>query len=103
MSSIRRTAADARFSHQIRARDGWRCKRCHTEPKPGGLHSAHHFTRRTGATRFDPDNALALCYGCHQYLDSHPYEKEAFWRAEIGDERFDALAARAHGRRDRVK
>jgi len=101
MSGIRRDAADARFSSQIRARDGWRCQRCRSNPRPGGLHCAHHFTRRTKATRFDPDNALALCYGCHQYLDSHPVEKEAFWRAEIGDERFDALAARAHGRRDR--
>lgn len=102
MSGIRRTAADARFSTQIRERDGWRCKRCGSQPRPGGLHSAHYFTRRTGATRLDPDNALALCYGCHQYLDSHPDEKEVFWRSVIGDKRFDALAARAHGKRDRV-
>lgn len=103
MSGIRRDAADARFSLQIRERDGWYCQRCKSMPDHRGLHCAHHFTRRTKATRFDPDNALALCYGCHQYLDSHPHEKEAFWRSEIGDERFDALAARAHGRRDRVK
>jgi hypothetical protein len=101
MSGIRRTQADARFSQQIRDRDGRRCKRCGSTPHPMGLHCAHHFTRRTGATRFDPDNALALCYGCHQYLDSHPDEKEAFWRSIIGDERFDALAARANGKRDR--
>jgi len=103
MSGIRRTQADVRFSLQIRERDGFKCRRCHKKPHPMGLHCAHHFTRRTGATRFDPDNAMALCYGDHQYLDSHPIEKEAFWRSEIGDERFDALAARAHGRRDRVK
>jgi hypothetical protein len=103
MSGIRRTQADIRFSEQIRERDGWRCRLCHKTPDPRGLHCAHHFTRRTGDTRFDPDNAMALCYGHHQYLDSHPDEKEAFWRSEIGDERFDALAARAHGRRDRVK
>jgi hypothetical protein len=101
MSGIRRTQADVRFSLQIRERDAHKCKRCGSHPHPMGLHCAHHFTRRTGATRFDPDNALALCYGCHQYLDSHPWEKEAFWRSEIGDERFDALAARAHGKRDR--
>ena len=101
MSGIRRTQADVRFSLQIRERDGHRCRRCHKIPAKGGLHCAHHFTRRTGATRLDPDNALSLCYGCHQYLDSHPEEKETFWRSVIGDERFDALAARAHGKRDR--
>jgi len=103
MSGIRRTQADVRFSQQIRERDRFTCQRCgFTHPSNSrGLHCAHHFTRRTKATRFDPDNALALCYGCHQYLDSHPWEKEAFWRSEIGDERFDALAARAHGKRDR--
>jgi len=103
MSGIRRTQADVRFSLQIRERDGWKCKRCGSQPRPGGLHAAHMFTRRTGATRFDPDNVLALCYGDHQYLDSHSEEKESFWRSVIGDERFDALAARARGRRDRVK
>ena len=101
MSGIKITAADRRFSLQIRERDGFRCMRCGSMPASGGLHCAHMFTRRTQATRFDPDNALALCYGDHQYLDSHPDEKEAFWRAVIGDERFDALAARAHGRRGR--
>src|SRR4249920_2098539 len=100
-TGIKRTAADARLSSQVRARDGWRCKRCGSAPNRGGLHAAHMFTRRTQATRLDPDNLLSLCFGLHQYLDSHPVEKEAFWRAEIGDERFDALAARAHGKRDR--
>lgn len=102
MTGIKRTAADRIFSLQIRLRDGAKCTRCGSVPHPQGLHCAHHFTRRTKATRFDPDNALALCYGCHQHLDSHPIEKEAFWRSVIGDERFEALAARAHGRRDRV-
>jgi hypothetical protein len=102
MTGIHRTSADRVFSMQIRLRDGGRCKRCGSTPDPRGLHCAHHFTRRTRATRFDPDNALALCYGCHQHLDSHPIEKEAFWRSVIGDSRFDALAARAHGKRDRV-
>jgi hypothetical protein len=59
------------------------------------------FTRRTQATRFDQDNALALCYGCHQFVDSHAKEKFELWISVIGDERFEALAARAHGKRDR--
>jgi predicted restriction endonuclease len=103
MSGIKRTRADAEFSKAVRVRDRWMCQRCgvHYMPPTRALHCAHYFTRRTQVTRLDLDNALALCYGCHQYLDSHPVEKEAFWRQAIGDERFDALAARAHGRRDR--
>lgn len=104
MTSIRRTPADIRFSRSIRERDHWTCQRCGAVhlPNSRGLHCAHMFTRRTKATRTDPDNACALCYGCHQHLDSHPEEKERFWRERIGDEAFEALAARAHGRRDRV-
>jgi hypothetical protein len=103
VSGIRRDAADKRFSDQIRERDNWTCRRCGSTPvSHQGLDCAHHFTRRTRATRFDPDNALALCTGCHFHLDGHPIEKEAFWRSVIGNERFEALAARAHGRRNRV-
>lgn len=94
--SIKVTAADRRFSLQIRERDGFRCMRCGSMPASQGLHCAHMFTRRTRATRFDADNALALCYGCHQFVDSHPLEKEVLWRSIIGDARFDALRRRAH-------
>ena len=100
---MKRTAADARFSQQIRERDGFTCRRCGAMhlPNSKGLHCAHMFTRRLQVTRFDPDNAAALCYGCHAYVDSHPSEKLAFFRGLLGDERFDALAARAHSKRDR--
>ena len=103
MGGIKRSAADRRFSLQIRDRDRWTCQRCGTRytPNTGGLDCAHMFTRRIKATRFDPDNACALCVGCHFYIDSHPFEKLAFFRDRLGVERFDALAARAHGRRDR--
>src|SRR4030095_11917335 len=100
---IKITPDDKRFSLQIRNRANWTCEKCHKRytPPTNALQCAHHFTRRIKATRGDPANALALCTGCHTYLDSNPYEKEAFWRSIIGDKRFDALAARAHGRRDR--
>ena len=100
---MKRTAADARFSVQIRQRDRFTCRRCgqaHAQNSMG-LHCAHMFTRRIMATRFDPENAVALCYGCHSYIDSHPEEKLAYFRGILGDDRFDALAARAHGKRDR--
>ncbi len=95
---IKRTAADIRFSKAIRERDGWSCQRCGKEHEHNstGLHAAHCFTRRTQATRLDPVNALALCYGCHQFIDSHAVEKEALWRLRFGNDRYDALTLRAH-------
>ena len=100
---MKRSAKDRNFSMFIRARDFYTCQRCHSTHPPNskGLHCAHMFTRRLQVTRFDPDNAVALCYGCHAYVDSHPSEKLAFFRGLLGDERFEALAARAHGKRNR--
>lgn len=96
---IKRKPADIRFSREIRARDNFTCQRCGRTHLPNsvGLHAAHYFTRRTQATRFDPDNALSLCYGCHQFVDSHPEDKRELWISRIGQERFDALTLRAHG------
>lgn len=104
MSGIKRTAADNAFSLMIRERDGWTCRRCGARHHPNsrGLHCAHMFTRRIKATRHDPENALALCYGCHSFVDANPWEKAVLFREALGDEAFDALAARARGRRDRV-
>ena len=100
---IRRTAEDARFSNMIRERDNWTCQRCgkRYEPPTRALHCAHLFTRRTKATRFDPDNATAACYGCHQFLDSHPASKHEFFFKLLGEKRFEAVAAKAHEKRDR--
>jgi hypothetical protein len=47
-------------------------------------------------------NILALCFGCHQYVDSHAAEKEALFRLRFGNEAYDRVAALAHQRRDRV-
>ena len=102
VGGIKRDAADIRFSKMIRERDAYTCQRCHKYLGPSpGLHAAHMFSRRIKATRFDQDNACALCYGCHQYLDSHPNEKLTFFRDRLGDEKFDALEARAKGKRNR--
>ncbi len=103
VGGIRRDARDARFSKAVRQRDRFTCQRCGTvhAENSSGLHAMHMFSRRIQATRFDMENAAAGCYGCHQYLDSHPNEKQAFFRQRLGDEAFDALSARAHAKRDR--
>jgi uncharacterized CHY-type Zn-finger protein len=89
----------------IRERDRWTCQRCGKvyDPSSQGLHAMHMYSRRIKATRLDPENAAAGCYGCHQYLDSHPNEKLAFFRERLGDSVFDELSGRAHAKRDRVR
>ncbi len=74
---IKRLAADSWFSRCVREAAKWKCQRCGAQHDPGsqGLHCAHFMTRGKWATRFDPLNVAALCYGCHSFIDSRPYEK----------------------------
>lgn len=99
---MKRNAEDARFSNMIRERDEWTCQRCRTAylPNPGpALACAHMFSRGKLNTRFDPENACALCYGCHRHLDTHPDLKREFFRARLGDAVFEALELRSNQRR----
>lgn len=101
----RSRSKDDRFSKLIRDRDGWRCRRCGAQHVRGAatLDAAHGFTRGIGATRYDEENALALCHlTCHPYVDQHSDAKRELWVREIGEKAYERLAARAHGRRDRV-
>lgn len=73
---LRIDKADKAFSEYIRTRDNWTCQRCHKkyQPPTRALHCSHFKGRRKEATRFEPLNADALCYGCHQYFTSQPDE-----------------------------
>ena len=74
MGKIKIDPADRAFSLYIRTRDKWRCKRCgkQYQPPTSALHCSHFMGRGKEATRFDPNNADALCYGCHRYFTAHP-------------------------------
>jgi len=76
MGRIKIDPADKVFSLYIRTRDNWSCKRCGKkyEPPTKALHCSHFQGRGKEATRFEPLNADALCYGCHQYFTSQPAE-----------------------------
>ena len=88
---IKIDALDKLFSRYIRNRDRC-CQRCGSSKS---LQCCHMHSRRHQNTRFDPDNAVALCFGCHQYLDSHPIEKIEFFQARLGGQGFDLLRARS--------
>jgi 5-methylcytosine-specific restriction endonuclease McrA len=82
--------ADTVFSKWIKKRDKYTCQRCgavHQE-KSQGLHCAHFIGRRNEATRFDPENADALDYGCHSYFHQNPDKHKEWKQKQLGDERF---------------
>lgn len=83
---IKRLAADSWFSRCVREAAKWKCQRCGAQHEAGsqGLHCAHFMTRGKWATRFDPLNVAALCYGCHSFIDSRPYEKAQWFEEFLG-------------------
>ena len=86
--------ADIKFSKFIRTRDKWTCKRCGvTYPeKSQGLHCSHYWNRIHENTRFEPDNCVALCFGCHRLWDGDEREFYAkFKKEQLGEERFKSL------------
>lgn len=73
--------ADSKFSRRVRSSG-----RCHaasaagwigpTFDCKGPLQCAHLISRSYLNTRWDYDNARALCAAHHRWLDTHPVEKE---------------------------
>lgn len=55
---------DAEAREKVFERDGFKCVRC---GKPN-VQWAHIFSRRHKALRWDADNALSLCNGCHLFF-----------------------------------
>ena len=102
---IRLDPADVLFSKYIRKRDGYRCQRCWTFYEDGkGLACMHYWSRRHEGTRYEPDNCLAGCVGCHQALDSDKQgEFSVLMRKRLGEARFKSLTVQAqtYCRKDR--
>lgn len=103
------TKADKLFSEQIRARDVF-CQHPSgclvSDPKK--LQNSHYVGRARFATRFDPDNCIALCW-LHHFKDKQlgfEYQKQTFekhgWdgqytlfmRKKLGKKRFNELILR---------
>lgn len=96
MGLIRITPADRWFSMCVRERAAWNCERCgkHHEPPTQALHCAHWHSRGNWSVRFDPDNALALCYGCHVITGrERETEHRPLMLKTVGDFVLDRLAA----------
>lgn len=106
---IKRDKLDALFSEFIRKRAIIRtggCERCLTPkcdvikedgsifPSYKQLQCSHFIGRGKQATRYDIDNGSGLCFGCHQYLSSHPLEHKDWFIAHLGKHKFNLLNSR---------
>ena len=60
--------------------------------------------RRKENTRYEPLNAVALDYGCHQYFTSHPAEHYAWQVKRLGQETVDkiTLMSNLYKKKDRA-
>lgn len=98
MGAVKVTAADTAFSWCIRERAGWRCERCGTQYQPPtqALHCSHYHGRGKWSVRFDPDNAIAACYGCHRILGSQPDEHRRLFEARLGPGGYEILLEKAN-------
>lgn len=103
---MKRDPADAAFSDYIRTRDNWTCQRCGKQytPPTSALHCSHFMGRGKENTRFDPENADALCYGCHQHFTSHPALHMEWQIQRKGQAAVDAIILRSslYKKKDRV-
>ncbi len=97
-SRIKISRLDGYFSKFIRLRDGLCCVRCGKQYVRGdqGLHCSHFIGRAHMATRFDPDNCDAFCWGCHRFMETHKATTYREWKIkQLGQERFDLLIERS--------
>ena len=92
---IRIDKRDTCFSKLIRLRARFNCEKCRRYfPLGHGLQCSHFFSRRHQSTRYDPDNASAHCFTCHQRFGENPIEFAAWIRNYLGDVRYEALQLR---------
>ena len=102
--AIKRTKWDVVFSNYIRYRDNWTCQRCKKQyvEKSQGLHCSHFYGRRSWATRIEPCNALALCFGCHQHVSSFPKDHVDLWESKFTKEEKDHIKDLHNFTRDKL-
>ena len=90
---VKRDKRDDLFSKMVRTRDGYYCVKCGVkhEETSTGLHCSHNVPRRYLRLRWLPLNALSLCFACHQWYGSEPYESGKWLEGHIGKRNMKTL------------
>ena len=90
---VKRDKRDDLFSKMIRTRDGYNCVKCGVkhEETSTGLHCSHNVPRRYLRLRWLPLNALSLCFACHYWYGSEPYESGKWLEHQLGKRKLKLL------------
>ncbi len=80
---------DLLFSKYIRDRDDNKCQYCGKAGRVECHHGVVH--RRYMNTRYEPDNCVTLCGGCHRFFSDFPAINTEFFRKRIGTDRMEQL------------
>lgn len=90
---------DKLVSNKVRERAEWKCERCHKQytPPTQGLHCSHYYSRRFLGTRWDLDNLMALCMGCHKLWEGDKQgEYTDVMKMRLDKKVFDLLRVKAY-------
>ena len=77
---------DKLFSIIIRSEG--KCERC---GKASPLNTAHIFSRRNLAIRWDKDNVFCFCVGCHFWAHQNPVLFTEFVKKKFGIKKYEGL------------
>ncbi len=94
-------ALDAAAREEVFARDGHLCVRCKI---PGrSVQWSHVIGRRHKCVRWEPDNALTLCAGCHMFWHEYPTLSGEWFRKNWPERHERILKMYNHGGKVNVK
>lgn len=73
------------------------CEYCGKKPPEVVLHAHHIYSRKKYSTRYDLENSVCLCTGCHLYKAHKDIQEFSDWVCKrLGKERLDKLRTKAH-------
>jgi len=87
---------DTIVARKVKERDNHTCVRCGSNTKQ--LNACHFYSRSIKSLRWDMDNIICLCVGCHFWAHKNPSELTDWYRTLIGDSRFGRLMVKKSNR-----
>jgi NMD protein affecting ribosome stability and mRNA decay len=97
---VKISQADRWFSLCVRLAADWTCARCGSkhEEKSMGLHCSHLYSRRYRTIRWEPLNAVAHCFACHNWYGGNPIESGQWAEGHLGAGAIDILREKKNSR-----
>lgn len=99
---------DVLWATAVKTRDEYTCRRVFVaenhapETARRGLHAHHIFGRGRQSTRHVVENGVTLCYACHRWAHSNPFEFHEWIKGELGAEVYGDLQARSQKLKSKV-